>query len=328
MAVATVRADASVRCIQQWATAHGVLTGGQIGRALGAGASGAVHQLCLGTGAADCTFAAKFEPINEPWQLEHARKEAGLQQALAQYGVGPRYFGAFYCEHDRMFVIVTELWDGGALRSGELMPMPLVRRLEAQIAKMHALGWMHSDVLPKNVLVRRDALRRIVDVTLADFGLSRRFDSPWDPAARAELVRYFLSDADAHAALQYAVPPAHARSPADLERYVYEHPELLDAALIGWLLATHQHVCTDGGGGGGGGGVLPSQHAPATGSPPVPAPPRASSASGEEDEEEMASSHSTRHRRQGPRRRRAIRRHWTQRSSLQNAKTPDLNTTP
>jgi serine/threonine protein kinase len=118
----------------------------------------------------------------EPRLREYFQKEAAALAQLSHPNI-VRFDELF--EHGDAAVLAMELVDGEALDSilsrharGASRPVPCLPALRAlayleqllgALASLHALGIVHRDVKPQNVLVRRDGI-----VKLTDFGIAKR----------------------------------------------------------------------------------------------------------------------------------------------------------
>ncbi|MCB9687166.1 MAG: serine/threonine protein kinase [Alphaproteobacteria bacterium] len=111
---------------------------------------------------------------------ERLEREARLLESLQDTHV-VRVFDVG--EHDGRPYIVMELVDGGSLadrvnREGPMRPVEAVRTLLSvldALGKAHALGIVHRDVKPGNVMLRSDG-----SVVLCDFGIARQDTSEGD----------------------------------------------------------------------------------------------------------------------------------------------------
>jgi serine/threonine-protein kinase len=113
---------------------------------------------------------------------------------------------------------------GGGTAAAGLPCLPLVRawhyfqQLLGALAAVHALGIVHRDVKPSNVLVRRDGL-----VKLGDFGIARAHD-----AARLESTRDFAPGTGA-----YMAPEQVLSKPLDGRADLYSAATVLYEMLAG-----------------------------------------------------------------------------------------------
>jgi tRNA A-37 threonylcarbamoyl transferase component Bud32 len=53
----------------------------------------------------------------------------------------------------------------------------LITKLEKEIKRLNKKGYVHMDIMPKNILVKYDEKQNIKDVTLSDFGLTEKEDN-------------------------------------------------------------------------------------------------------------------------------------------------------
>lgn len=148
-------------------------------------------QKILGRGAyatvyADGDYAVKVQPYTR--EVKHEISAATL---FSHMGVAPLLIDAWH--NDDLAFLVTERWDGSMsnLRIDRL-PSRVLRKMKACIRCMHDYGYIHGDVLPKNVFVN---LKHgvPVDVALGDFGLTRKSDA-WvnqDDAYLEKMLKYY-----------------------------------------------------------------------------------------------------------------------------------------
>jgi serine/threonine protein kinase len=160
---------------------------------LGAGAFGTVYQVCQEN---DCGLAIKLVILKTDWDVEKFRREAEIAQVASDGGYGPKLYMVCIGDGSRLQsmlspahwvanfvkapvvgIIVQEAWDGSLSRLSphRWCTADVLAQLEKQVKTMHDDGFVHADLLPKNVLFRRRSDGGL-DVTLTDFGNSFRLD--------------------------------------------------------------------------------------------------------------------------------------------------------
>jgi len=173
----------------------------------------------------DCMYAVKMENLKSKNDILSFDDEVKITTLFDKYHIGPKFFGSWKCEN-RIGFIVTELWDGVLPEvSYDILSEPLLEKLNMQIEKIHQLGYIHGDILPKNVLVKyNDNKTEIIDVTLTDFNLTNKIkDWQSDVDYTTKVYDYFKNDQDVN---QYF---------DDNEIFienVIDNPKLLDYALL------------------------------------------------------------------------------------------------
>jgi serine/threonine protein kinase len=142
------------------------MEGYEIQEFIGLGSSGSVHKACDID--KNCTYAIKIENITESRLKFLFDEEVKITEIFNRNNIGPKYYGSWICEG--LGFIVTELWDG-QLPNVKLSD-DVLRKFRDQIDKLHDLGYVHADILPKNVLVKYDSHKNVKDITLTDFSNS------------------------------------------------------------------------------------------------------------------------------------------------------------
>ena len=132
------------------------------------------------------------ELARDPTILSLFRKEASIlnhlaHDAIVRYhvftidaGIGRPYLAMEFVDGDTLADVIARHVARAALAGPSVLPgMPFLRawsyfqQLLGALASTHALGIVHLDVKPSNVLIRRDGL-----VKLTDFGIARQSSTP------------------------------------------------------------------------------------------------------------------------------------------------------
>ena len=147
---------------------------------LSTGSYGAVYQACETEH--NCNYVVKIQDLSfpgypsivDPDRKEEWEREWKTSEMLyKKYNIGSKFVGFGFCEDDNIGIIISELWSGSLAGKGEQSPCiskKLTDKLEKEIEIIGSLGLVHGDILPKNVLVRKDKDGHITDATLTDFG--------------------------------------------------------------------------------------------------------------------------------------------------------------
>ena len=203
---------------------------------LARGGYGAVHSLCTRTDDR-CKYVVKFQRYDDAEARVSAVREAVLSKRLYdRYGVGPAFIGAWDCPAQRMFAMVLDRWDG-SLRECEKLTTPLVSHLKRQVGTLHnKFSLIHTDLLAKNVLVRRNARGVVTEATIADFGLVWPADRGWTIAKARQWLQYYAQFKCAWETMRLlAYSKDLEPDSAAFEAVVAKSPAMFDMALVGWL---------------------------------------------------------------------------------------------
>ena len=161
---------------------------------IGEGAYGRVFKACE---QADCRKVVKVQILPDNEAQNDFVKEANFTSIASDNDFGPRLFSACVTDGKRLFdlftgrgrfslvplrdqpsigLMVSELWDGSLEEiiadRAVWCARSVFQALESRVARMHELGIVHADLLPKNVLYKHDQSGRIIDLIPTDFGVS------------------------------------------------------------------------------------------------------------------------------------------------------------
>lgn len=208
------------------------------------GTYGLVKQACLD---GDCNYALKIQNISKSNDKKVFDSECQYSEILSRkYGIGPKFIARWECNNfgTQYGFIVTEKWDKTLYEiltsksTKQICEAKFIQKLYEQVQNIHKEGLIHSDILPKNILVKLNSKQEIADVTLADFGLMRPLQS-WlqYPIAKENdltldvetMYKYFTNPESGAPANKYFIDRQ-----VTLEM-VQQNPKHLDIALI-WVL--------------------------------------------------------------------------------------------
>lgn len=136
------------------------------------GSYGVVYQACDVDN--NCNYVIKIQIIKDKNALDTWKKEVEIMIKFNEYNIGPHIAAAWTCtDGEHLFgIFAAEKWDGnlGDLDIDTCPPKHLIDKFESQIKTIHKLGYVHGDIMPKNVLVKKDDDGNITDLTITDFG--------------------------------------------------------------------------------------------------------------------------------------------------------------
>lgn len=196
---------------------------------LGSGAFGTVVVSCLKN---DCHYVMKIQKIEDNKSLKRIEKESEIAEKMSEIEVGPQFYGSWYCEDDGIYIIITEKWDD-SLNLNEIKTnwKFIYDKLEILINKMHKNGYIHSDIFPKNILVKKDENGNIKDLVLTDFGSAYNINDKQKPS---NIKKFF----DYH----YEFFPIFFEDNDIKLKDVKNDPKLLDQAFLyhlKYIFSTH-----------------------------------------------------------------------------------------
>lgn len=159
------------------------LRGCHLAKIIGSGGYGVVSKGCTvdELKRSNCMYAVKLLPIRRTQSKKDILQEINLTKKFwEKYKIGPRFYGGWICEREKLGVIVTELWEGSFQDLLDMKKVPSdkqLMQLVEQIEMIHRDDHAHTDIQPKNVLYRGQ------EATLTDFGLvddaRMRSDPDW-----------------------------------------------------------------------------------------------------------------------------------------------------
>lgn len=137
------------------------------GGELGAGAHGKVVLGCLDD---NCMYAVKIIDLTE----EEFYEEAERTELFDKLGIGPKFMGS--CTVGMYGYIIMEKWDRQLDTENDIISKKIMDKLFNQIKTLHRNGYIHLDIMPKNILVKEGKNGEVIDITLTDFGISDETD--------------------------------------------------------------------------------------------------------------------------------------------------------
>jgi serine/threonine protein kinase len=202
------------------------LNGYELEKFLANGAFGSVYQACDADG--DCNYVVKIQELE--YGLSLWEREVKMSKLLNEYEIGPKFIGAWHCKDDNIGMIVCELWDERLPRD-ECLPDDLVDKIDDQVRILGKLGLVHGDILPKNILIKRDENGEIVDATITDFGSVMTIEAWLQNQITDDTIKTFYEYQN-HRKNETRI--FYSDNNITLEE-VIEDPTLLDASLVYFL---------------------------------------------------------------------------------------------
>jgi hypothetical protein len=204
--------------------------GYEIKRLLGSGTYGDVLSACFER---DCKYVVKIQEVKD---MESIEQEVQLSKKFGELGIAPIFYNHWYCHTNKnrkhYAIIVTEKWDDELKRDDiKNMSSEIITKFEGLIDRLHSAGYIHYDLLPKNVLVKKNHNNIIIDITLTDFGLTEPIDKKLDPNWIETLYDYFTNDNN--------VTSAYFKDHSIDLKSVIDSPLHFDEALLYYMVKTN-----------------------------------------------------------------------------------------
>lgn len=222
----------------------------QLKQLLGQGAFGTVFRVC---DSVDCEKVIKVQLLPTERRISVFEDEISKGVRAHNKGYGPKLFWGCVSDGQRLQTLVgqtkfnlekfadapaigitvQEAWDG----SLDQLPARLwcnanvLAQLENQVDRMHEDGFVHADLLPKNVLYKWN--NGNILVTLADFGNSFPIANPPSDSWLTNIYNYFWYHPKAWQPTDYALQHSWLKN-ITLEQ-VLAKPELLDEPMLEYV---------------------------------------------------------------------------------------------
>jgi serine/threonine protein kinase len=203
------------------------LKGYELKKYLAEGAFGIVYQAC--NMEKKCNYAIKFQQLDfgDEANVDNWLREIKITGMLSiEHEIGPKFLGAWLCLRDQVGIIVSELWDG-QLVVEDCPSKHLIDKLQKQIDKINDLGYVHGDILQKNILVKKDKEGKIIDLTLTDFGSVKTIKEWKKEQKEIKLIKIYY---DYH--LSFKPTRDYYEDNQIILEDVIENPLYLDRALM------------------------------------------------------------------------------------------------
>lgn len=143
---------------------------------LGEGGSGVVFDVC--DKLKKCKYIMKIQLIESVNQSNNFKKELDYSTIFSKNKISPHLYNGWICTGFskrkipvHIGILVYEKWDGELLQN-DILSKNILLKWKRMLKVIHKAGYIHADLYPKNLLVKRNCTGQVIDISITDFGLS------------------------------------------------------------------------------------------------------------------------------------------------------------